>query len=122
MGMAVVLSHIIFVGANPRFQMGCQTHRSRYLQSSLLTLDAPLGIVPTEAASIDVHPCEATKVPKREALPTVLEMDNSEAGEHLSTAEVGPSNVPNSFARITGEINEPDVSGGNKGLHFFLAR
>ena len=39
--MAIVLSHIIFVEANPRFQTGCQTRLSRYPQSSLLTLDAP---------------------------------------------------------------------------------
>ena len=49
----------------------------------------------------------------REALVTVLETDNCEAGEHLSTTEVGPGNAPDSSARITEEINEPDVSGGN---------
>ena len=49
----------------------------------------------------------------REALVIVLEMDSCEAGEHLSAAKVGQGNAPDSFARITEEINEPDVSGGN---------
>ena len=41
MGMAVVLLVIIFVEVNPRFQTRCRAHLSRYLHSSLLTLDAP---------------------------------------------------------------------------------
>ena len=36
-GYGYVLSHIIFVEANPRFQTGCRTRLSRYPQSSLLT-------------------------------------------------------------------------------------
>ena len=63
--------------------------------------------------SINVHSSEATNAPEREALTAVLEMDNSKEGEHLSVAEVGPGNEPDSSARITGEINEHDVSGGN---------
>ena len=66
----------------------------------------PPSIVPTEAASIDVLPGEATKAPKREALVTVLESNHSEASEHLSVFEV----EPDSSARITRKINEPDVS------------
>ena len=50
----------------------------------------PPGVVPTKAASIDVHPGEMTNDPKREAPALVLEMDNSEADEHLSTAKVRP--------------------------------
>ena len=33
MGMATMLSHITFVVATPKFQMGCRTRPSRYLQS-----------------------------------------------------------------------------------------
>ena len=49
---------------------------------------------------------------QRGRLP-LLDTDNSKAGEHLSTGEVGPGNEPDSSARIIGEIKEPDVSGGN---------
>ena len=35
-----------------------------------------------------------TNAPKREAPTSVLETDNSEAGEHLSAAEVGSGNEP----------------------------
>ena len=54
----------------------------------------PPGAVLAEAASIDVRPSEATNVPEREAPAVVLETDNSEASEHLSTAEVRPGNEP----------------------------
>ena len=73
----------------------------------------PPGTVPTEAASIGVHPGESKNVLEREALATVLEMDKSEVGEHLFAAEVWPSNAFDSSARITGEINELDVFDGN---------
>ena len=63
------------------------------------------GTVPVEAASIDVHPSEATNAPEREALATILEMDNSEAGKQLSTSKVGLGNALDSSARITREIN-----------------
>ena len=72
--------------------------------------------------SIDVHPGESTNAPKREALTVVLETVNSEAGEHLSAVEVGLGNELDSFSRIIEEINEPDVSSRNYGLHFVLAR
>ena len=52
----------------------------------------PLGVIPAEAASIDVRPGEATNVPEREVPSTVLGTDNSKAGEHLFPVEVGPSN------------------------------
>ena len=109
MGMVVVLSHIIFTEANPRFQMGYRTRLSCYPKSSLLTLDAPQVLSPAEAASIFVHSGEATNALEREALAAVLELDDSEAGEHLSAAEV----EPDSFTRITEKIKEPDVSDGN---------
>ena len=54
----------------------------------------PPGVVPVEAASIDVCPGKAMNALKREAPVVVLETDNSEAGEHLSIAEVGPGNEP----------------------------
>ena len=52
------------------------------------------GVVPTEAASIDVRPGEATNAPEREAPTVVLGMDNRKAGEHLSAAKVRPGNEP----------------------------
>ena len=73
----------------------------------------PPGTVLIEAVSIDVRPSETTNAPKREALAIVLETDNSEVGEHLSDVEVGLDNEPNSSARITEEINELVVYGGN---------
>ena len=63
--------------------------------------------------SIDVRPSETANAPEREALAIVLETDNSEVGKHLSDVEVGLDNEPDSSARITGEINEPVVSGEN---------
>ena len=58
----------------------------------------------------------------REVLVAVLKVDISKAGEHLPTAEVELGNEPDSFARVTGESEEPDVSGGNYGLYFSIAR
>ena len=58
----------------------------------------PPGVVLAEAASFDVRPGEMTNAPKRVALTAVLEMNNSEASEHLSTATVGPGNEPVFFA------------------------
>ena len=54
----------------------------------------PPGVVPTEAASIDVRPGEMTNAPEREAPVAVIEMDNSKAGKHLSAGEVGLGNEP----------------------------
>ena len=73
----------------------------------------PPGDVPAEAASIHVCPGEVTNAQEREAPAAVLETDNSEAGEHLSAVRVGPGNESDSSIRITREIKEPDVSGGN---------
>ena len=50
---------------------------------------------------------------EREVPVAVLEEDISEAGEHLSATEVGLGNEPDSSARVTGESEEPDVSGGS---------
>ena len=49
----------------------------------------PPGVVPTEAASMDVRPGEVTNAPEREAPAVVLETDHSKVGEHLSAAQVG---------------------------------
>ena len=54
----------------------------------------PPGVVPTEAASTDVHPDEVMNAPKREASVVVLETENSKARKHLSTAEVGSGKEP----------------------------
>ena len=48
----------------------------------------PPGVVPAVAVSINVHQDEVTNVLNREALATVLETDNSKAGEHLFATEV----------------------------------
>ena len=53
-----------------------------------------LGVVPTEAASTDVHPDEVTNAPEMEAPVVVLETDNSKASEHLSTTEVRSGKEP----------------------------
>ena len=58
----------------------------------------PLGVVPVEAVSINVRPSKVTNAPKREAPAAILETDNSEVGEHLSTAEVGLGNELDFFA------------------------
>ena len=55
----------------------------------------PPGAVPAEATSIYVRPGEATNAPKRETPAVVLEMDYSEAGEHLPATEVGLGNEAN---------------------------
>ena len=52
----------------------------------------PPGVVPTEVATVDVCSGEAMIVSKREVPVVVLETDISEAGEHLSAAEVGLGN------------------------------
>ena len=54
----------------------------------------PLGVVPVEAASINVRPGEVMNASEKEAPAVVPEMDNSEAGEHLSVAKVGLGNEP----------------------------
>ena len=54
----------------------------------------PPGAVPTKDASIDVRPGEVINAPEREPPAAILETDNSEAGEHLSTVEVGLGNKP----------------------------
>ena len=94
MGMAVVLSHITFVEANPRFQTGCWTRPIHYLQSFFINPRCPPGAIPVEVASIDVHPEEVTNTPEMEAPVAVLETENSKEEEHLSTAEVGLSKEP----------------------------
>ena len=54
----------------------------------------PLGVVPAEAASTGVHPDEVMNAFEREASATVLETDNSKAGEHIFAAEVGLGKDP----------------------------
>ena len=69
--------------------MGCRTRLSRYLQSFFINPQCPLGAIPIEAASMDVHPDEVTNALKREAPVAFLETENSKADEHLSASEVG---------------------------------
>ena len=94
MGMVVVLSHITFVVANPKFQTGYSTRPRRYLQSFFINPQCPPGIVPAEAASTDVIPNENTNAPEREAPVVVPEMDNSKVGEHPSASKVGSGKEP----------------------------
>ena len=54
----------------------------------------PPGVIPVEAASIDVHSDEVTNAPEREAPIAFLEMENSKADEHLFAAEVGSGKEP----------------------------
>ena len=50
---------------------------------------------------------------EREVPAIILEVDISEVGEHLSAAEVGLSNEPDSSTRVTRESEDLDVSGGS---------
>ena len=61
----------------------------------------PLGVALTEAVTIDVCLGEAMIRSEREVPVAILEADISEAGEHLSAAEVGLGNEPDSFTRVT---------------------
>ena len=54
----------------------------------------PQGAVLAEATTINVRPGEAMITPERKAPATVLGIDISEAGEHLSIVEVGLGNEP----------------------------
>ena len=54
----------------------------------------PPSAVPTEAASIDVHPDEVMNALERVAPVAFLETKNSKAGEHLSAVEVGSGKEP----------------------------
>ena len=54
----------------------------------------PPGVIPIEAASIDVHFDEVTNAPEREALVAFLETKNSKEDEHLFAAEVGSGKEP----------------------------
>ena len=54
------------------------------------------GVVPVKAMTVDVCYGETMIGPEREVSTTVLETDISEAGEHLSTTEVGLGNEPDS--------------------------
>ena len=58
----------------------------------------PSSVIPTEVTTIDTHSGEAAIAPEREVSTVVLEKDISEAGEHLSAAEVGLGNEPDSSA------------------------
>ena len=49
---------------------------------------------------------------EREAPLAVPRIDISEAGEHLSTAEVGLGNEPDFSLKVTEESEEANVSGG----------
>ena len=63
--------------------------------SKLLSLEffinprCPLGVILSEAVSIDVHLGGVRNASEREAPIAVLESDNSNAGEYLSNSEVG---------------------------------
>ena len=73
----------------------------------------PLGAVPAIVATINVRSGEAMIASEREFLAAILEVDISEAGEHLPATEVGRGNEPDSSLRVTRESEEPDVSGRN---------
>ena len=70
----------------------------------------PSGVVSTEDSTINVLSGEAMIASEMEVLTAVLEADISEVGEHLSIAEVGLGNEPDSSAKVTRKSEEPDVS------------
>ena len=57
-----------------------------------------LGVVPAEAATVDVCSGEAMIAPEKQVPDVVLETDISEAGKHFSAVEVGLDNEPDSSA------------------------
>ena len=71
----------------------------------------PLGVVPAKAATVNVRSGEGMIASEREVPAAVLEADINKAGKHLFAAEVGLGNEPDSSTRVTGESEEPDVSG-----------
>ena len=81
----------------------------------------PSGVVPIEAATIDVRSGEAMIVPEMEVPATVLETNISKVGEHLSAAEVGLMSLILPLG-VTGESEELVVSGGSYRLYFVIAR
>ena len=81
-------------GSQPEVQDGMSDTSKSLSLEFFINPRCPSSIVPAEAASIDVRLGEATNAPEREAPIAVLEKDNSEAGEHLFAAEVGPGDEP----------------------------
>ena len=71
----------------------------------------PPGVVPVEAATIDVRSGEEMIASEREVPVAVLKADISEVSEHISAAEVGLRNEPDSSTKVTVESEEPNVSG-----------
>ena len=100
-------------GSQPEFPDGMSDTSKPLSQEFFINPRCPPGTVLAEAAPIFVHSSEAMNAPKMEALAAILKTNNSEVGEHLSAAEVGPGNEPDPSTRITGEINEHDVFGRN---------
>ena len=81
-------------GSQPKVPNGIPGKSKTLSLEFFINPQCPPGVVPTEAASIDVHPGEAMNALEREAPAAVLETDNSEAVKHLSATEVGPGNEP----------------------------
>ena len=81
-------------GSHPKVPDGMPDTSNLLSPKFFINPRCPLGGVPIEAASTDAHPNEVTNVPEREAPVSILEMDNSKAGEPLSVAEVGSGKEP----------------------------
>ena len=100
-------------GSQPVFPDGMPDTSKSLTPEFFINPRCPLGVVSTEATTIDVRLGEAMIASEREVPAAVLEVDISEAGNHLSAVEVRLGNEPDSSARVTEESEEPDVSGGN---------
>ena len=79
-------------GSQPKVPDGMSNTSKPLSPKFFINPRCPPGAVSAETTSIDVRPGEPMNAPKREAPASILETDNSEAGEHLSTAEVWPGN------------------------------
>ena len=81
-------------GSHPKVLDGMSDTSKSLSLEFFINPRCPLGVVPTEVASTDVHPDEVTNALKMEAPVVVLEMDNSKVSEHLSNAEVRSGKEP----------------------------
>ena len=75
-------------GSQPEVPDGMQDTSKTLSPEFFINPRCPQGVVPAEAASIDVRPSEVTNALERKTPAAVLKIDHSEVGEHLSATEV----------------------------------
>ena len=90
-------------GSQPLVQDGMSNTPKPLSPEFFINPQCTLGVVHAEAATINVRSGEVMIASEREVPTAFLKEDISEMGEHLSVAEVGLGNEPDSSARVTGE-------------------